>query len=169
MKGDKQHIFDSWMAKHQGLLFKVVHAYAFTAEDREDLFQEICIQLWHSIPRYKGESAESTWVFRVALYAALAWTRKEKGYRKRNVAMESNQDLLLMVARPVDSRLAWLYEQIARLEPVDRSLMLLQLEGFTYKEMASMLGISESHVGVKINRIKKSLSNTVKEEFNHGL
>ena len=157
------------MADHQGLLFKVVHAYAFTAEDRDDLFQEICIQLWDSVSKYNGEAAVGTWVFRVALYTALSWSRKEQRYRKRNVNLESNDQSLLMAVRPVDGRLGWLYEQIARLDPIERSLVLLQLEGFTYKEMASMLGITQSNVGVKINRIKKRLSEIVQEEINHGL
>ncbi|MFT6055352.1 MAG: RNA polymerase sigma-70 factor (ECF subfamily) [Roseivirga sp.] len=68
-----------------------------------------------------------------------------------------------------DPRLAWLYEQIAAFNPIDRSLTLLLLDGFSYKEMSKMLGITESNVGVKINRIKKELIRKSDKETSHGI
>ena len=69
----------------------------------------------------------------------------------------------------IDERLAWLYEEIHRLDEIDRSLILLLLDGFSYKEMAAILGISESNVGVKINRIKKYLITKSKKYTHHGI
>ncbi|MGB1250209.1 MAG: RNA polymerase sigma factor, partial [Candidatus Promineifilaceae bacterium] len=63
----------------------------------------------------------------------------------------------------------WLYAQIGRFEPIDRSLCLLLLEGFSYKEMAEMLGISTSNIGVKIHRIKKQLLQQAKESNHNGV
>ena len=63
----RRQIFDKWLKAHRGLLFKVIRAYAFTDFDQEDLFQEICLQLWRSIPGFKQESAVSTWIYRVCL------------------------------------------------------------------------------------------------------
>ncbi len=150
--------FDRWLREHQGLLFKVVRAYAATPPDQEDLFQEIAVQLWNSIPGFRQDSAETTWIYRVALYTALAWSRKEKKHRDKKEPLEGVEHTLLAPSQARDGRLDWLYEQIRGLNEVDRSLTLLMLDGFSYREIAATLGISESNVGVKINRIKKILS-----------
>ncbi|WP_457652896.1 RNA polymerase sigma factor [Rhodocaloribacter sp.] len=170
MKASEQRkIFETWLHEYKGVLFKVVRAYAFTTEDQDDLFQEITIQIWHSVPRYRGEAAITTWLYRISLYVALSWTRKEKKHRTGKQGLDGIAHTLTSVSGAGDPRLDWLYGQIAKLNPIDRSLMLLVLEGFSYKEMATILGISESNVGVKINRIKKRLTHQSREATNHGL
>jgi RNA polymerase sigma-70 factor (ECF subfamily) len=72
---EQTRVFDDWTRRHQGLLFKVIRAYAFNAAARDALFQEIAIPLNHSIPSFRGESSEATWIYRVALYAAIAWSK----------------------------------------------------------------------------------------------
>jgi RNA polymerase sigma-70 factor, ECF subfamily len=166
---EQERIFDQWLSRHKGVLFKVVHAYAFTPHDRDDLFQEIVTQVWNSIPRFRGDAAVTTWLYRVALNCALAWSRKERKHRDQTESLETNESALHETTSTKDRRLGWLYEQIARLDHVDRSLTLLLLDGFSYREMAETLGISESHVGVKINRIKTHLKSLTKEEHAHGI
>jgi RNA polymerase sigma-70 factor, ECF subfamily len=166
---EQERIFDEWLKRHKGLLFKVVHAYGFTPHDRDDLFQEIATQIWNSIPRFRAESAVTTWLYRVALNSAPAWSRKERRHRDGKQLLESNEFALRETSRVKDRRLDWLYEQIAQLDHVDRSLTLLLLDGYSYREMAETLGISESYVGVKINRIKTRLTNLTKEEQRHGI
>lgn len=151
------HIFQTWLKQHKALLFKVVRAYAYNEEDRDDLFQEIAIQVWKSIPGFKRQSAETTWLYRVALNTAIKWTTKEQKHQNRHEVIDVSQQIIESHQSP-DDRLAWLYEEIAKLNEVDRSLTLLLLDGFSYKEMSKILGISESNVGVKINRIKKHLT-----------
>ena len=132
------------------------------------MFQEITIQVWKSIPNFRNESSEATWIYRVALFSAIAWTRKEK---KHNSEIEPIAEMELVHSENNelnDPRLDWLYEQIARLNEIDRSLTLLLLDGYSYKEMAEIIGISESNVGVKINRIKKSLTHK-SQETNNGV
>ena len=160
---EQERIFDDWLSRHRNVLFKVVHAYAFTPPDRDDLFQEIITQMWNSIPRFRGDAAVTTWLYRVALNSALAWSRKERKHRERTEPLEPHEPALHETARVPDHRLGWLYEQIAELDHVDRSLTLLLLDGLSYRQMAETLGISESHVGVKINRIKSHLRNLTKE------
>ena len=156
MTPDEQHrIFDRWIDQHKGLVFKVVHASTMTPEDRNDLFQDIAIQLWKSVPHFKGNAKESTWVFRVALNTAAVWTRRESRYRTR---MESRSDLDGVIHEEVrgrNERLDWLYDEIRKLDAVNRSLMLLVLEGYSYQDVAEQLGITASNVGVKLNRLKK--------------
>jgi RNA polymerase sigma-70 factor (ECF subfamily) len=152
---ERQSTHDQWLETHRGLILKVVRAYASHPHDREDLFQEVAVQLWDSIPRFKQESSLTTWIYRVSLYAGIAWSKRER--RRSERTREMVQAPATNDAEE-DPRLAWLYGQIASLEEVDRSLVLLLLEGMSYREMAETLGISEENVGVKIHRIKKTLA-----------
>jgi RNA polymerase sigma-70 factor, ECF subfamily len=147
-------ILEDWLKLHKGLIFKIVRAYAVAEHD--DLFQEIIIQVWRSIPTFRQESSVTTWLYRIALNTAIKWTKKEKKYAGAE-NLDNVQHLLQENKTQIDERLTWLYEEIHKLDEIDRSVTLLLLEGFSYKEMSAMLGISESNVGVKINRIKKQL------------
>ena len=154
---EQKRIFETWLRKHQGLLFKVVRAYAFNSEDQNDLFQEITLQVWRSIPNFRQEAAVTTWLYQVALNTAIKWTRQERKHLDGRQSIDYEHYLLQEKAKPRDERLDWLYQQIAQLHEVDRSLALLLLDGFSYKEMATMIGISETNIGVRIHRIKKHL------------
>ena len=165
LDSERDRIFNDWLAGHKGILFKVVHAYAFEHADRQDLFQEIVIQIWRSVDAFRGESSVPTWMYRVALNTAIAWTRKEDRHHRGKQPLAVVEDLL--TASPPDGRdprVEWLYRQIAQLKDIDRSVALLMLDGFSYKEIAAITGITESHVGVKINRIKTALAGKRAEE-----
>ena len=171
---EQQQVFDGWLRNHQGLFFKVVRAYAFTPPDQEDLFQEIATQIWRSIPGFRGDAAVTTWIYRVALNAAIAWTQKERRHRAGKQGLDGVEHAFLQASPATDPRIEWLYEQIRQLNEIDRSLTLLLLDGFSYKEMAAMLGITENYVGVKINRIKahltgKSRAGQSREEIGDGV
>jgi RNA polymerase sigma-70 factor (ECF subfamily) len=153
---EQQHIFGDWLHRYKALVFKTVRAYAFTAMDRDDLFQEISIQIWNSIPTFRQESSPVTWIYRISLNTAIKWVRKEQKHQQVET-LDHVQHILREKTVQVDQRLTWLYEEIHKLDEIDRSLTLLMLENFSYREMAQILGISESNVGVKINRIKKQL------------
>ncbi|MFT7678322.1 MAG: RNA polymerase sigma-70 factor (ECF subfamily) [Planctomycetota bacterium] len=166
---DQRRTLDEWLSAHRGLLFKVVRAYAFDAHDREDLFQEVAFQLWNSIPNFRGDSKASTWVYRVALYAGIEWSRKERRRSDKQERLDVSEHGQGLTLPDEDGRVAWLYGRIAQLEPLDRSLMLLVLEGLSYREMAQTLGISESNVGAKISRIKQALSQQTEGANSHEL
>ena len=157
---------ENWLKLHRGLIFKVVRVY--TVADHDDLFQEIIIQVWHSIPVFRQEASVTTWLYRIALNTAIKWTKREKKYAGAET-LDNIQHLLEENRTQIDDRLTWLYGEIYRLDEIDRSVTLLLLEGFSYKEMSAMLGISESNVGVKINRIKKQLIAKSKNYDNHGV
>jgi RNA polymerase sigma-70 factor (ECF subfamily) len=168
-ESEQKRIFDEWLNQHKGLFFKVVRAFAFNLHDQDDLFQEISIQIWHSIPNFRGDSSVSTWIYRVALYAATAWSRQERKHHDNKQPLAGIEHTLLQSRQMADGRPDWLYEQIAQLNEIDRSLILLLLEGFNYQEMAAILGISESNVGVKIHRIKKHLAQKSQEMIQNGV
>jgi RNA polymerase sigma-70 factor (ECF subfamily) len=155
---EQKRILDEWLHTHRGLLFKVLRAFAFSAHDQDDLFQEIAFQLWQSIPNFKGDASVSTWVYRVALYSAIKWSQKEQRRKDKHEDLDVSSYVQCNQPSDDDPRVAWLYQQIGQLAPIDRSLILLQLEGLSYQEMSEALGISESNVGVKINRIKKKMA-----------
>jgi RNA polymerase sigma-70 factor (ECF subfamily) len=162
---ERDRIFNDWLAGHKGILFKVVHAYAFEHADRQDLFQEIVIQVWRSVDAFRGECSVPTWMYRVALNTAIAWTRREGRHQRGKQPIEAVDGLLMTAPSDGrDRRVEWLYQQIARLKEVDRSVALLLLDGFAYKEIAAIVGLTESNVGVKINRIKSKLAGRRTEE-----
>jgi RNA polymerase sigma-70 factor (ECF subfamily) len=165
----RKQIFEDWLAQHRGLLFKVVRAYATEPADRDDLFQEIALQVWKSIPNFRSASRVTTWLYRVALQTAWAWTRRERQQRDREAAFVADRAVLRPAEEPPDPRLDWLYAEIHRLDTVDRSLCLLLLDGFSYREMAELLGISVTHVGVKIHRLKQHLITRAQKCGVHGI
>lgn len=166
----QREIFDEWLNGYTPLLFKVVRAYASNLEDQSDLFQDIATQVWRSVPNFRRESAVSTWLYRIALNTALKWIRKEKRYKDNEYDFEKIEHLLHQKEdENLDDRLTWLYDQIHSLNEVDRSICLLMMDGFSYKEMADILGIGESNIGVKIYRIKKQLIEQSKKIEDHGI
>lgn len=154
----QNEVFNDWLKNHKAILFKVVRAYGFDLEDQEDLFQEIAVQVWRSVPKFRNDCAVTTWMYRIALNTALKWSSKQRKHQEGREDIAHTAHILTEQSELKDERLDWLYEQIARLDKVDRSLCLLLLDGFSYKEMSKIVGISESYVGVRINRIKKHLT-----------
>ncbi|MFP6762849.1 MAG: RNA polymerase sigma factor [Planctomycetaceae bacterium] len=170
MKANEQkRIFEEWLTQHRGLLFKVVRAYAFNPHGQDDLFREITNQVWNSVPNYRGDSAVTTWIYRVALYSAMGWSKRERRHRENHQAIGADDRPLLQPSSLENPQLDWLYEQISHLDEIDRSLTLLMLDGFSYREIGDTMGISQSHVGVKLNRIRKRLIAQSKKEPKHGV
>ncbi len=168
LKAQRNQVFAEWMAAHEAILFKVARAYGATHAAREDLFQEIALQGWNSIPAFRGGAAASTWIYRVALNTAMNWRRRQRRHRLGRQDLEATTGLLVEPAGR-DPRLEWVYQRISELDDVSRSLALLMLDGFSYRDMSQILGLSESNVGVKINRIKAALAARLAKESNDGL
>jgi len=165
---EQKLVFEDWLRQYKNLLFKIVRAYAFSEMDRDDLFQEIAIQVWRSVPSFRGESAVTTWLYRIALNTAIKWVKRE--HRNRNEeTLDQVQHILQESKAEPDDQLEWLYAEIYKLDEVDRSITLLMLDGLSYKEMAVVLGITESNIGVKINRIKKRLISKSQKYDHHGI
>jgi RNA polymerase sigma-70 factor, ECF subfamily len=161
-------LFKRWLQEYGGIVLKVARAYTLTAEEREDLAQEILLQLWRSLPQFQGRASASTWVYRVALNTALGWHRKEGRRRARQQPLFEPEDLPFagmnsaeqLHQREVVERL---YAAIRQLPKAEAALVLLYLEDLSYREIAGVLSVSESNVGVKLNRAKKALGELMKE------
>lgn len=158
MSTNAQDAFLDQLDGHRGILFKVANAYCRSSQDREDLVQETIAQLWRSFPRFDGRVAFSTWMYRIAMNVAISFYRREA--RKRRMDRPGQSVIELMPAREEvepDESAARVRELIEKLGPLDRALMLLYLDDYSYAEIAHTLGISESNVGTKIGRIKERL------------
>lgn len=145
--------------QHRGLIYKICHLYADNRGDREDLFQDIVLQLWRAFPSFKGESLISTWMYRVALNTAISWFRKEK--RKPGVQAISGAELQLPEIEPT-AETEILHQAIQYLTQVEKAIIILYLDEKSYQEISDIVGISLSNVGVRINRIKTKLEKIVK-------
>ena len=136
-------------------------------QDQDDLFQDFLLQVWSSIPAFRGEAKETTWIYRVAFNTALTWRR---GERRRREGHETflKFDISPQVqpshldALPEQEIVAQLYTAIRQLPKVDALLALMHLDGLSYQEMAEVLGISENYIGVKLNRLRKQLADQLK-------
>jgi RNA polymerase sigma-70 factor (ECF subfamily) len=163
----QRNTFKRWLDQNKSTIFKIVRAYASNPMDRDDLFQEITVHIWNSIPRFKEQSSPGTWIYRIALNTVLKWVRKSRKVQT-SLSLENYEPVLEEYNTELDERLKWLYSEIYSLDLIDRCLVLLMLDDFSYKEMATVLGITESGVGVKINRIKKRLTLKSKE-YDYGI
>ena len=168
LAAERNRVFEGWIDAHKAILFKVARVYGATHPDREDLFQELALQVWHSVEAYRGDCAATTWIYRVSLNTALAWRRKERKHGQGRQDIEAATGLLIAPSGR-DPRLEWIYDRIAELDEASRSLALLMLDGFSYREMSQILGIGESNVGMKINRIKAALAARLAKEERGGL
>lgn len=167
---DQKLLFTNWLTAHAALVMKVARAYTLTGEESQDLAQEILLQAWRSLENFDHRSTAATWFYRVALHTAMNWHRKDKLRRVHQRSFLKVQHIIVDdcsdQAEHVQQRemLDRLYRAIHQLPKADAALVLLHLEELSYREMADVLGISESNVGVKLNRAKKMLSELMRGE-----
>ena len=158
---DRQQAFAALLQRHAGIVFKVANTYARLPDDRADLAQEIAAQLWRAWPKYDPTRSASTWMYRVALNVAISHVR-EQSLRQRHDAVPLDDDLHDMADASAtdhenENHLRLLQAFIARQPPLDRALLLLYLEERPQREIAEILGITESNVSTKIGRLKQRI------------
>lgn len=146
---------------HHGILWKICNVYFYGSSYKEDYYQEILIRLWKAFPNFKGQSAFSTWMYRVALNAAIDILRK-LNVRPECVGLSGKEYDKADNAETRSENYDKLYRAISTLPEAEKAVILLYLEEYEYKEIAAITGISEINVGVKINRIKSKLNKILK-------
>ncbi|ELR71204.1 RNA polymerase ECF-type sigma factor [Fulvivirga imtechensis AK7] len=154
---DKDKAFVDLIERNKGIIYKVANSYCTDTEERKDLVQEMIIQLWRSFANYDSQYKISTWMYRIALNVAISYYRKE---RKTPSSPITSTIINIPAGEEQSEReenIKWLYHFINELDELNRALMLLYLDDSSYKEMAEVLGISETNVATKIGRIKKKL------------
>lgn len=141
---------------HQRLINSLCNIYFTTLEDRKDCRQDIVLQLWRAYPNFRQESKVSTWIYQVALHTILAKNKKEK----RRVSTEPFSDSnLSIVAEPVfaDDAVQQLQQAINLLADVDKALVILYLEGYSHREIAGILHLTETNISTRFSRVKVQL------------
>jgi RNA polymerase sigma-70 factor, ECF subfamily len=144
--------------QHQGIIHKICRLYRDSKEDREDLFQEIVFQLWKSAHTFRGDAKFSSWMYRVALSTAIAGYRKKKPDIRYMPSLPDEPD----VQSHADEQREQLFQALKQLNDADKALITLYLEDLSYQEIAEIAGISESNVGVRLNRIKNKIQQLLK-------
>ena len=158
--------FISVIKDNQNLIFKICYSYCSNAENRKDLQQEILIQLWNSFPKFDGRVKISTWIYRIALNSAISFYRNDCKHKDKKRSIDASIISLSNFESDSeqDEKIVMLYQFIERLDEMDKALILLYLDDNKYKDIADILGITETNVATKISRIKKNL----KEQFNNN-
>ena len=136
-------------------LRRLCGAYRWDVTEREDLFQDIALAVWTALPNFRGQASERTWVYRIAHNVAITFSASQK---RRNGREQSLDPLAPDPAMKDNSRQVMLIDAIQRLNPIDRNLALLYLEGLSGREISEVTGLSPDNVGVRLNRLKEKLS-----------
>ncbi len=154
-----EQTFVSQITEHQNLLHKVCRIYTSCADDHNDLFQEITIQLWKAYPKFRGDSKFTTWAYRVALNTAITLFRKKK--RTIDTSSDIENHLYKIAFTEYDfeeeEQLKLMYMAIHQLGDIDKALVFMYLEEKNYTEISETLGITEVNARVKMNRVKTKL------------
>jgi RNA polymerase sigma-70 factor, ECF subfamily len=162
-KRELERQFEQQIKEHELLIYKVCRIYAFTDVNRQDLFQEIVIQLWKAYPKFKGDAKFSTWLYRVALNTAISGLRKEKNfiqsYEPENLPLHISDT---SNSAQIEEQMQQLYLAIEKLNEIEKAIVMLYLEDKSYEEMEEILGISQGTLRVKMNRIKDKLRQLTK-------
>jgi len=155
---EKQQQFQKLIEQHKGILFKVARTYCQQEEDRQDLIQEIRIQIWRSLDKYNDKYQISTWLYRISLNVAISFYRKNaKRYENTISLNEQVLEIKETESSENEEKLKQLKSFIYKLNDLDKALILLYLENKSHTEIADVLGISKSNVGTKIGRIKEKM------------
>ena len=146
--------FEMLLDENRRIVYTICNSYCANPNDRDDLAQEIIAEVWRSFGSFDGRGRFSTWLYRVALNVAISFYRRERRRDDRVVLAEQSA---FEISEPVEhesDRLIELRQFIASLDPFNKALMLLYLDGYAHNDIASVLGITETNVGTKIGRIK---------------
>ncbi len=164
---NRENLFYHLISRSEETIRRISFAYAKNKEDFEDLRQEILLNIWRGLPKFKGEAMESTWVYRVALNTCVSHMRKR--YRRIETT-ESDLALIHAVADTsedpaMSERLEILHRAIDSLGPTDKALITLQLEERSYEEIAEIMGMNRNTVATRLRRLKQRLLQFMNKEL----
>ncbi len=145
-----------------GIIIKIARAYSKTLHDKEDLINDITLELWKSFGRFKGDSKMSTWIYRIALNTSMNYKRKKEKDRLfflDDLKQIENQSWLIEQSDSSHSEI--LYRCIDELNQLNKAIILLYLDGNSHDEISDITGISKTNVGTRISRIKEQIKNLV--------
>jgi RNA polymerase sigma-70 factor (ECF subfamily) len=170
---DRDTLFKQVLEENKDRIYRICCAYERNAIDRDDLYQEIAINIWKNLDKFEGRSLVSTWIYRIAVNTSLMHIKKES--RRNSAKTELDENSLNIAEPPNDDReekietgkkIEVLNECINELGTLDRLIISMVLEDLSYKEIAEVTGLTVNNTGVRINRIKKELLKLMEERTN---
>lgn len=168
MGKEREIIFLNALEENQEKLFRICSIYSKDNEDVKDLFQEVLVHIWRSMSTFKGNSSQSTWMFRIALNVCLRFKNKHTKNQNRFISLDSitianfsSKDK----SEAESEKLIGLRKCVKKLNESDKAIVALYLEGLAYREISNILGLSENHIAVKIKRIKSKLLNCINKKL----
>ena len=163
--------FADWMQEHSSIAVRTARAFEFETDGQADLLQEILVEWWRSIPSFPTSGNPRRWLYRVSMNAAITWQRRECRRRRIIDHAAPFAQLIEGVAEPIGSidheAIDDLYRAIRQLRPVERALIVLHLDGFSYEEIAGTFGISINAVGSRLTRVRDHLAKSLKGMHRH--
>ncbi|MDN5396997.1 MAG: RNA polymerase sigma factor [Chryseobacterium sp.] len=164
MSSQTETAFLKLVNQHKGILYKASRIYADSLEDREDLQQEILIQLWKSYRNFKGNSEFSTWMYRVAINTAITYLKKEKQRTSNQTDVPGHFEVQNEDYNPAkDKQLEVFYRAVQELKALEKAIIFYFMEGMSHKEIGENLGLSEVNARVKLNRTKEKIQQIIKK------
>lgn len=168
----KEEKFNAIVSENSERIQRICRYYNSNTEDQKDMYQEVLVNIWKSLDSFRGDSAISTWVYRVAVNTSLSYTGK--AYRRMKLMVNSDTQNLnslmdeenLKEKLEQEEQLEQLQTELNQLSVIDKALISLMLEGLTMKEIADVIGITEPNVKVKIHRVKTQLKEILKGRNN---
>lgn len=162
MASEKEFI--SLLNQHQKIIYKVCNLYMDKHSDREDLFQEITLQAWKAYGNFRGDAKFSTWLYRVALNTAITFFRKEKK-KPETYSTDILPEQQDETDNETEEQVKAMYAAIGDLSKIDKAIIMLYLEDYSYAEIGEMMGITANHVAVKMSRIKTKLKEETQKQL----
>lgn len=154
--------FITFLEGHIKLITKVARAYCRDEEERKDLIQDIITQLWQSYSKYDKSYALTTWTYRIALNVSISYLRKKSTRQKKQSEYQQQHAYFQPDDLSADEKLAQLYRFIEHLKPLDKAIIVLQLEGLGNKDISEVMGMTVSNISTRKNRIKEELKHYFK-------
>jgi RNA polymerase sigma-70 factor (ECF subfamily) len=151
---DQKQYFVELIEQNKSIIFKFCYMYSTHKDTPEDLFQEVLINLWKSFPSFRGDSQIQTWIYRISLNTCVTFLRKSG---KAVKAVPLTDDMVVFAEESKTHDIKELYTLINKLKAIEKAIILLYLEERSYEEIAQIVGITKSNVGVRIVRIKEKL------------
>jgi len=166
----KEEKFRNIIKNNEDRIMGICRYYSINDDDQKDMYQEVLINIWKSMDSFRGDAQISTWIYRVAVNTAMGFANKEIRRQKifldeKEYALQNFVDIHENSVKETEKLFQILENQINQLSVIDKIIMTLVLESVNHKEIASVVGITEPNVRVKIHRIKNELKENLKSKI----
>jgi len=161
---NKEALFNETLALYQEKIYRICYGYLYEKQYAADCFQEVLINIWKSLDKFKNESSLSTYLYRITVNTTITFNKKQKSKWRSTEEMKGHFSIEATEIEEENEQLQKLRKAISELENEQRILITMVLEGIANKEIAEILGMTPNNVGVKIHRIKQLLTQRLNQQ-----